>query len=60
MTVAQLEEEFFRVYRPTTRIRRFASAEEVANLAVYLCGTGASATAGAAISADGGVVNQIM
>ena len=36
------------------------SAEEVANLAVYLCGAGASATTGAALRADGGVVNQIM
>jgi NAD(P)-dependent dehydrogenase (short-subunit alcohol dehydrogenase family) len=60
MSVAQLEEEFFRVYRPTTLIRRFASAEEVANLAIYLCGAGASATSGAAMRADGGVVNQIM
>jgi len=27
---------------------------------VYLCGEGASATSGAAIRVDGGVVNQIM
>jgi len=60
MTVPELEAEFFRVYRPTTLIKRFASAEEVANLAVYLCGEGASATTGAAMRADGGVVNQIM
>jgi NAD(P)-dependent dehydrogenase (short-subunit alcohol dehydrogenase family) len=60
MTVPELETEFFRVYRPTTLIKRFASAEEVANLAVYLCGEGASATTGAAMRADGGVVNQIM
>ena len=60
MPVEEIEKEFFRVFRPTTLIGRFASATEVANLAVYLCGTGASATSGAAMRVDGGVVNQIM
>jgi NAD(P)-dependent dehydrogenase (short-subunit alcohol dehydrogenase family) len=59
-TVEEVEKEFFKVYRPTTLINRFTSAEEVANLAVYLCGTGASGTTGAAMKVDGGVVNQIM
>jgi len=59
-TVAEIEEIFFRDFRPTSMLRRFTSAEEVANLAVYLCGAGASATTGAALRADGGVVNQIM
>jgi NAD(P)-dependent dehydrogenase (short-subunit alcohol dehydrogenase family) len=59
-TVAEIEADFFRDYRPTSLLRRFTSAEEVANLAVYLCGAGASATTGAALRADGGVVNQIM
>jgi len=60
MTVPELEADFFRTFRPTSLLRRFASAEEVANLAVYLCGSGASATTGAALRVDGGVVNQIM
>lgn len=60
MTVAALEQDFFVSVRPTSLLRRFTSAEEVANLAVYLCGAGASATTGAALRADGGVVNQIM
>ena len=59
-TVEEIEKEFFQVYRPTSLVKRFTSAEEVANLAVYLCGEGASATTGAAMRADGGVVNQIM
>jgi NAD(P)-dependent dehydrogenase (short-subunit alcohol dehydrogenase family) len=59
-TVEQIEAEFFQAYRPTSLVRRFTSAKEVANLAVYLCGEGASATTGAAMRADGGVVNQIM
>ena len=60
ISVPELETEFFAKFRPTTLIKRFASAEEVANAAVYLCGEGASATSGAAIRVDGGVVNQIM
>jgi len=59
-TVAEIETEFFQLYRPTSLVKRFTTAEEVANLAVYLCGEGASATTGAAMRADGGVVNQIM
>ncbi|MGE5823598.1 MAG: SDR family NAD(P)-dependent oxidoreductase [Bacteroidota bacterium] len=59
-TVAEIEADFFTHFRPTSLLRRFTSAEEVANLAVYLCGEGASATTGAALRADGGVVNQIM
>ena len=59
-TLQEIEAEFFRDYRPTSLLGRFTSAAEVANLAVYLCGAGASATTGAALRADGGVVNQIM
>ncbi len=59
-SVAEIEADFFTHFRPTSLLRRFTSAEEVANLAVYLCGEGASATTGAALRADGGVVNQIM
>lgn len=60
ITVAQLEAEFFDRLRPTSLIRRFATPAETANLCVYLCGEGASATTGAALRCDGGVVNQIM
>jgi len=60
MTVKELEEDFFRTFRPTSLLKRFTSAQEVANLAVYLCSEAASATTGAALRADGGVVNQIM
>ena len=59
-TVEEIEREFFANYRPTSLLRRFTSAEEVANFALYLCGEGASATTGAALRVDGGTVNQIM
>jgi NAD(P)-dependent dehydrogenase (short-subunit alcohol dehydrogenase family) len=60
MSVAQLEQDFFVTFRPTSLLKRFTSAEEVANMVVYLCGEVSSATSGAALRADGGVVNQIM
>jgi NAD(P)-dependent dehydrogenase (short-subunit alcohol dehydrogenase family) len=60
MSVPELEKDFFVTFRPTSLIKRFASADEVASLAVYLCSPLASATSGAALRADGGVVNQIM
>jgi NAD(P)-dependent dehydrogenase (short-subunit alcohol dehydrogenase family) len=59
-TVAEIEADVFVTFRPTSLTRRIHSAEEVANLAVYLCGAGASATTGAALRVDGGIVNQIM
>ena len=59
-TVAEIEADFFAHFRPTSLLKRFTSADEVANLATYLCGEGASATTGAALRVDGGVVNQIM
>ena len=60
MSVADLEKDFFVSFRPTSLLKRFTSAEEVANLAVYLSSPLSSATSGAALRADGGVVNQIM
>jgi NAD(P)-dependent dehydrogenase (short-subunit alcohol dehydrogenase family) len=57
--LAEIEVEFFRTARPSSLTRRFADVDEVANLAVYLCSPRASATTGAALRVDGGVVNSI-
>jgi NAD(P)-dependent dehydrogenase (short-subunit alcohol dehydrogenase family) len=50
---------FIREHRPTSLIERFASVEEVANMVVYVCSREASATNGAALRVDGGVVQSI-
>ncbi|GAB2196834.1 SDR family NAD(P)-dependent oxidoreductase [Sessilibacter sp. MAH4] len=50
------EEEFFKSVRPSSLIKRFASTEEVANMVTYVCSPLASATTGAALRVDGGVV----
>jgi len=60
VTVAEIEAAFLRDFRPTSLIRRFTTADEVAALGVYLCSEVASGTSGAAMRVDGGVVNQIM
>ena len=46
--------------RPSSLVRRLAKPEEVANLVVFLAGEGSSATTGAALRVDGGVVRSIV
>jgi len=53
------EHQFFETMRPTSLIKRFATPEEVANMVVYICSPAASATTGAALRVDGGVVRAI-
>jgi NAD(P)-dependent dehydrogenase (short-subunit alcohol dehydrogenase family) len=50
---------FIKQHRPSSLIQRFASVEEVANMVVYVCSREASATNGAALRVDGGVVRSI-
>ena len=45
--------------RPSSIIRRVATPEEVANMVVYVASPQASATTGAALRVDGGVVDTI-
>ena len=58
-TAADFEKEFFEKMRPTSLLKRFASTEEVANLVVYVSSPAASATNGAALRVDGGVIRTI-
>ncbi|MBV7484571.1 SDR family NAD(P)-dependent oxidoreductase [Bordetella sp. BOR01] len=53
---AEFEKEFFETARPSSLLKRFATTEEVANLVVYVCSEASSATNGAALRVDGGVV----
>lgn len=52
--------EFVMENRPSSIIQRAASTEEVANMVVYVCSPQASATTGAALRVDGGVVDDIV
>ena len=52
-------DEFVKTSRPSSIIQRAADVEEVANLAVYLASPLSSATTGAALRVDGGVVDTL-
>ena len=57
-TPADVEKEFFQHVRPSSLLRRFAEPEEVASMVAYVCSPLASATNGAALRVDGGVVRS--
>jgi NAD(P)-dependent dehydrogenase (short-subunit alcohol dehydrogenase family) len=56
----EVEREFFATARPSSLLRRFATVDEVAALVTYLAGELSSATTGAALRVDGGVVRAIL
>lgn len=55
----QMERDFIAQHRPSSLLRRLATVEEVANMVVYTCSRQSSATNGAALRVDGGVVRTI-
>jgi NAD(P)-dependent dehydrogenase (short-subunit alcohol dehydrogenase family) len=57
---ANFEAEFFRTVRPSSLLKRFETREEVPAVVVYVCSARASATNGAALRVDGGVVRSTM
>jgi NAD(P)-dependent dehydrogenase (short-subunit alcohol dehydrogenase family) len=54
-----VEREFFATARPSSVLQRFATPDEVAAMITYVCSAQASATTGAALRVDGGVVRAI-
>jgi len=58
VSVDQIERDFFANVRPTSLIKRFATPEEVATMVAYVASPKASATNGAALRVDGGVVKS--
>jgi NAD(P)-dependent dehydrogenase (short-subunit alcohol dehydrogenase family) len=58
-SIAETAKEFVREHRSSSIIQRAATPEEVANLVVYVASPQASATTGAALRVDGGVVETI-
>jgi NAD(P)-dependent dehydrogenase (short-subunit alcohol dehydrogenase family) len=59
VTQDAIEQQFLTHMRPTSLIKRFATTDEVANMVVYVCSEQASATTGAALRVDGGVVRFV-
>ena len=58
-SLEEIGNEFVKAHRSSSIIQRIASTEEVANMVVYTCSPQASATTGASLHVDGGVVNTI-
>jgi len=59
-SIEQAGIDFVLSNRPSSIIRRPATVEEVANMIVYTCSPEASATTGAALRVDGGVVDSLV
>jgi NAD(P)-dependent dehydrogenase (short-subunit alcohol dehydrogenase family) len=57
---AQIEREFFKSGRPSSLIQRFARTDEVAAMVAYVASELSSATNGAALRVDGGVVRSLL
>jgi NAD(P)-dependent dehydrogenase (short-subunit alcohol dehydrogenase family) len=56
---AEAASQFVRQHRPSSLLQRFASTDEIANMVVYVSSKEASATNGAALRAEGGIVETI-
>ena len=57
-TAAAVEQEFFKTARPTSLLQRFTTPEEVAALVTFVASPLSSATNGAALRVDGGVIKS--
>jgi len=56
----EVEKEFFEHVRPSSLLKRFATVDEVAAMVTYVASELSSATNGAALRVDGGVVRAIL
>jgi NAD(P)-dependent dehydrogenase (short-subunit alcohol dehydrogenase family) len=56
---ARVERQFFKTGRPSSLLKRFITPDEVGAMIAYVCSAQASATTGAALRVDGGVVRAI-
>lgn len=57
-TFQEVEKFFFDEVRPTSLIQRFSDVDEIANMIVYISSANSSATNGAILRVDGGVVQS--
>lgn len=57
-TFEQMQDDFFKNIRPTSLLKRFTEVEEVSNMIVYTSSPLSSATNGAVLRADAGVVQS--
>ena len=58
-SVEEAASQFVKQFRPTSLLQRLASVDEIANMVVYVSSKEASATNGAALRAEGGIIQTI-
>ena len=58
-SVEEAASQFVKQFRPSSLLQRFASVDEIANMVVYVSSKEASATNGAALRAEGGIIQTI-
>ena len=58
ITLEAFKERTFTERRPSSLLQRYAMPEEVANMICYICSKAASATNGAALRVEGGIVTN--
>jgi len=59
-TEAEMEQEFFQSARPSSLLRRFETTDEIAAMVAFIASPLSSATNGAAIRAEGGLLRSIL
>ncbi len=59
VSVEDIEREFFKSIRPSSLLKRFATVDEVAAMVTYVASPLSSATNGASLRVDGGVVRSL-
>jgi NAD(P)-dependent dehydrogenase (short-subunit alcohol dehydrogenase family) len=60
ITPKEVEQNFFKNMRPTSLLQRFASVDEIADTVAYYVSPLASATNGASIRVEGGLIRSIL
>ncbi|MDN6041318.1 MAG: SDR family oxidoreductase, partial [Acetobacter sp.] len=58
-SLEQAGHDFVMQQRPSSLIQRFATVDEVANIILYVASREASATSGAALRVEGGILETI-
>jgi NAD(P)-dependent dehydrogenase (short-subunit alcohol dehydrogenase family) len=58
-SVEEAAANFVKQHRPTSLLQRFANVDEIANMVVYVSAKEASATNGAALRVEGGIIQTI-
>jgi NAD(P)-dependent dehydrogenase (short-subunit alcohol dehydrogenase family) len=60
VTTGDVEKEFFETVRPGSLLKRFATVDEVASMVAYVSSPLSSATNGAALRVEGGIIRSIL